>query len=79
MVRQEKLAILGFHNRVSPFSIFNRMFESSKTELISRFHSMAEAVIVIDEVQTVTNKMLSLFNLTVSFLAEACGSTVIMV
>ena len=27
-VRQEKLAILGFHNQVLPFSIFNRMFES---------------------------------------------------
>ena len=27
-MRQEKLAILGFHNWVSPFSIFNRMFES---------------------------------------------------
>jgi len=27
-VRQEKLAILGFHNQVSPFSIFNRMFDA---------------------------------------------------
>lgn len=51
---------------------------SGKTSSIRRFHSLTNSIIVIDEVQTVPNKMLSLFNLAVNFLAEICGTTVVL-
>lgn len=51
---------------------------SGKTSAIRRFHSLCNSVIVIDEVQTVPNKLLTLFNLAVNFLAEVCGTTVIL-
>lgn len=50
----------------------------SKTSSVRRFQSLCDSVIIIDEVQTVPDNMLSLFNLTVNFLAEICNSTVIL-
>ena len=49
-----------------------------KTSSIRRFHALANSVIVIDEVQTVPGKMLTLFNLAMNFLSEICGSTVVL-
>lgn len=57
--------------------LLNTMFDG-KTSSVRRFHALSDAVIVIDEVQTVPNKLLTLFNLAVSFLAEVCKSTVIL-
>lgn len=57
--------------------LLNSMF-GGKTSSIRRFQALCESVIVIDEVQTVPAKLLSLFNLTVRFLAEQCGATVIL-
>ncbi len=57
--------------------LLNTMF-SHKTSSIRRFHSLCNSVIVIDEVQTVPTNMLSLFNQTITFLAEVCGTTVIL-
>lgn len=57
--------------------LLNTMF-SGKTSCIRRFHSLVDSIIVIDEVQTVPLKLLSLFNLTVSFLAEICNTTVVL-
>lgn len=56
--------------------LLNTLF-SGKTTCIRRFHSLCNSVIVIDEVQTVPSKMLSLFSLAVNFLAEICGATVV--
>ena len=53
-------------------------FFSGKTACIRRFQALTDSVIVIDEVQTVPNRMLALFNLTVSFLSEICGATVVL-
>lgn len=67
----------------SPFIIttlvqlLNTLF-SGKTTAIRRFHALCGSVIVIDEVQTVPSKLLSLFSLAVNFLAEICGVTVIL-
>ena len=36
---------------------------SGRTSAIRRFHALCRSVIVIDEVQTVPSKMLTLFNL----------------
>ena len=41
-----------------------------KTIAIRRFFALCDSVIVIDEVQTVPAKMLTLFNLAVQFLSE---------
>lgn len=55
----------------------NTLF-SGKTSSIRRFQSLCNSIIVIDEVQTVPAKMLSLFNLTVNFLASVCNTTVVL-
>lgn len=57
--------------------LLNTMF-SGKTSSVRRFHSLVDSIIVIDEVQTVPIKLLSLFNLAVNFLANVCNTTVIL-
>lgn len=55
----------------------NTLFDGSNS-CVRRFHSLCGSVIVVDEVQTVPNKLLSLFHLAVGFLAGACGATVVL-
>lgn len=55
----------------------NTLF-AGKTTSIRRFQSLCNSVIVIDEVQTVPLRMLSLFNLAINFLAEICNATVVL-
>ena len=55
----------------------NTLF-SGKTTSIRRFNSLIDSVIVIDEVQTVPNNMLSLFNLAVNFLSKICNATFVL-
>ena len=57
--------------------LLNCMFDG-KTSSIRRYQALCSSVIVIDEVQTVPTKLLSLFNLAIRFLAEQCGTTVIL-
>ncbi len=57
--------------------LLNALF-SGKTTAIRRFHALCNSIIVIDEVQTVPSKMLSLFSLGVNFLSEVCGATVVL-
>lgn len=51
---------------------------SGKSSTIRRFHALCDSVIVIDEVQTVPCKLLTLFNLTIKFLSEICGATIVL-
>lgn len=51
---------------------------SGKTSAIRRFHSLCNSILVIDEVQTVPGKMLTLFNLAVNFLSEVCNATIVL-
>lgn len=51
---------------------------SGRTSSIRRFQALCGSVIVIDEVQTVPNKMLSLFNLAVNYLSEICDVTFLL-
>lgn len=51
---------------------------SDKTSSIKRFASLTNSVIIFDEVQTVPNNMLTLFNLAVNFISEICHATVIL-
>ena len=51
---------------------------SGKTSAIRRFHSLCNSIIVIDEVQTIPSKLLTLFNLAVNYLSEICCTTVVL-
>lgn len=57
--------------------LLNTLFEG-KTTSIRRFQSLCNSVIVIDEVQTVPPRMLSLFNLAITFLFKVCGATILL-
>lgn len=51
---------------------------SGSTQSIRRMHSLAQAVIIIDEVQSLPVKCVHMFNLTMNFLSKICGSTIIL-
>ncbi len=55
----------------------NTLF-AGKTTCIRRFQALCNSVIVIDEVQTVPPRMLSLFNYAMNFLTEFCEATVLL-
>lgn len=55
----------------------NTLF-SGKTSAIRRFVSLNDSIIILDEVQTVPWKMLSLFNLAINYLSNICNATVIL-
>ena len=57
--------------------LLNTLF-SGKSSCVRRFQALCDSVIVIDEVQTVPLKMVSLFNLAINFLSNICGATVIL-
>lgn len=51
--------------------LLNTMF-LGKTSSVRRFTALSNSVIVFDEVQSVPNTMLTLFNLTINFLVKKC-------
>lgn len=57
--------------------MLNSLF-AGKTTNIRRMQALCNSIIIIDEVQSVPNKMLSLFNLALNFLSKACNSTIIL-
>lgn len=57
--------------------LLNTLF-AGKTTSVRRFQSLCDSVIVIDEVQTVPSRMLTLFDLAINFLAKVCGATVVL-
>lgn len=57
--------------------LLNTLFDG-KTTAIRRFHALCGSVIVIDEVQSVPSKLLTMFNLSIRFLSEQCGATVVL-
>lgn len=57
--------------------LLNTLFEG-RTTSIRRFQSLCNSVIVIDEVQTVPPRMLTLFNLAITFLSKVCGATILL-
>ena len=79
LVREELMA----ENWSAPIVIttlvqfLNTLF-AGKTTCIRRMQALCDSVIVIDEVQTVPNKMLTLFNLAVNFLSGICGATIVL-
>lgn len=57
--------------------LLNTLF-SGRTSCIRRFQSLCESIIIIDEVQTIPLKLMSMFNLAVNFLEKICGTTIIL-
>lgn len=55
----------------------NALF-SGKSSAVRRMHRLSRAVIIIDEVQSVPLKCVYLFNLAMNFLAQLCGSTIVL-
>ena len=55
----------------------NATFKGDSANL-KRFSSLMNGIIVIDEVQSIPRKMMSLFNLAIDFLAYGCGCLVIL-
>ena len=56
---------------------FNTLLKEKKRNL-RRFHALCNSVIILDEVQAFPTKVLALLNLSVNFLTEVCGSTVVL-
>ena len=57
--------------------LLNTLFDG-RTTCIRRFQALCNCVLVIDEVQTVPPRMLTLFNLAMNFLADICGATIVL-
>lgn len=57
--------------------LLNTFFAGKKSS-IRRLHALCDSIIVIDEVQSVPAKMLTLFNLAVNFLSEVCKATIVL-
>ncbi len=57
--------------------LLNTLF-LGKTTCVRRMQALADSVIIIDEVQSVPRKMLSLFNMAMNFLASLCNATIIL-
>lgn len=60
------------------FAQFLNTLFSSKTSSVRRFQSLCNSVIIIDEIQSVPTKMISLFNLAINFLSKICNCTVLL-
>lgn len=56
---------------------FNTLLKEKKRNL-RRFHALCNSVIILDEVQAFPTKVMALFNLSVNFLTEICGSVVVL-
>lgn len=56
--------------------LLNTMF-AGKSSNIRRFSSLCNSVIVIDEIQTLPTKMISMFNLMCNYLSYCCNTTIV--
>ena len=57
--------------------LLNTLFDG-RTSSIRRFQSLCSSIIIIDEVQTVPSKLITMFNMAIRFLSEYCGATVVL-
>ena len=57
--------------------LLNTIF-SGKTSSIRRFNALVDSIVIIDEVQTVPNNMLGIFNLAINFLSNICNTTFVL-
>ncbi|WP_312641187.1 CRISPR-associated helicase Cas3' [Hydrogenoanaerobacterium sp.] len=57
--------------------LLNTLF-SGKTTAVRRMSALADAVIVIDEIQSLPKKATSMFTMALNFLAYGCGATIVL-
>lgn len=57
--------------------LLNTLF-MGKTSSVRRMQALTDSVIIIDEVQSVPRRMLSLFSLAMNFLCEICNATIVL-
>ena len=57
--------------------LMNTLF-SHKNTCIRRMNSLADSIIVIDEVQSIPKKMLYMFNCAMNYLAYCCNATIVL-
>lgn len=57
--------------------LLNTLF-SGKSSCVRRMSALSDSIIIIDEVQSVPIKLLSLFNLALNFLAYVMGCTIVL-
>lgn len=57
--------------------LLNAMF-LSRTGAVRRFHRLCNAVIIIDEIQSLPLKCVHLFNLAINFLSHICSTAVVL-
>lgn len=57
--------------------LLNTMF-SGKTSCVRRFHRLCRSVLILDEVQSLPTRLMSMFNCTINFLVNVCGATVVL-
>jgi len=57
---------------------FLNTFFSSGTSSVRRMHNLSRSVLILDEIQSLPIKCISLFNNAVNFLTSVCGSTVVL-
>lgn len=77
---RRELAVEGWNAPViitTLVQLLNTLFDG-RTTSIRRFQGLCSSIIVIDEVQTVPPRMLTLFNLAMEFLAKVCNATILL-
>ena len=57
--------------------LLNTLF-MGKTSSIRRMNALADSIVIIDEVQSVPKKMLTLFNLALNFLSAVCNTSFVL-
>ena len=57
--------------------LLNTLF-LGKARSVRRMHNLADSIIIFDEVQTIPVKCLSMFNTALNYLAEICGTTIVL-
>jgi len=63
---------------ITTFVQFMESVFSSNASKLRKFHNMANAVIIFDEVQSIPIKCIHLFNATANYLSGCCGSTILL-
>ncbi|TCL55898.1 CRISPR-associated Cas3 family helicase [Kineothrix alysoides] len=63
---------------VTTFVQFLNTLFSDSTQSVRRFHSLADSVIIVDEIQSMPLKIVSNFNLAINFLHDMLNATVIL-
>jgi len=61
----------------SAVQFLNTLF-SAKSGAVRRMHALADAVIIVDEVQSIPIRCTELFNLAMNFLSGVCGASIVL-